>query len=29
MEFITFGDLSVSPEESRDVIEFITQKKKC
>ena len=27
MEFITFRDLSVSPEESRDVIEFITQKR--
>ena len=29
MEFVTFGDLSLSPKESRDVIEFIAQKKKC
>ena len=27
MEFVTFGDLSLSPEESRDIIEFITQKR--
>ena len=27
MEFVTFGDLSLSPEESRDIIEFIAQKK--
>ena len=27
MEFVTFGDLSLSPEESRDIIELITQKR--
>ena len=27
MEFVTFGDLSLSPEESRDIIEFIAQKR--
>ena len=27
MEFVTFGDLSLSPEESRDIIEFIVQKR--
>ena len=27
MEFVTFGDLSLSPEESRDIIEFIMQKR--
>ena len=27
MEFVTFGDLSLSPEESRDIIEIIAQKR--
>ena len=27
MEFVTFGDLRLSPEESRDIIEFIAQKR--
>ena len=27
MEFVKFGDLSLSPEESRDIIEFIAQKR--
>ena len=27
MEFVSFGDLSLSPEESRDIIEFIAQKR--
>ena len=27
MEFVTFGDLSLSPEKSRDIIEFIAQKR--
>ena len=27
MEFVTFGDLSLSPEESRDITEFIAQKR--
>ena len=27
MDFVTFGDLSLSPEESRDIIEFIVQKR--
>ena len=27
MEFVTFRDLSLSPEESRDIIEFIAQKR--
>ena len=27
MEFVTFRDLSLSPKESRDVIEFIAQKR--
>ena len=27
MEFVTFGDLSLSPEESRDIIEFIAQER--
>ena len=27
MEFVTFSDLSLSPKESRDVIEFIAQKR--
>ena len=27
MEFITFRDISLSPEESRDIIEFITEKR--
>ena len=27
MEFVTFGDLSLSPEESRDINEFIAQKR--
>ena len=26
MEFVTFRDLSLSPEESRDILEFIAQK---
>ena len=26
MEFATFGDLSLSPNKSRDIIEFIAQK---
>ena len=27
MEIINFGDLTLSPEESRDIIEFIAQKR--
>ena len=27
MEYITFRDLDLSPEESRDIIEFIAQKR--
>ena len=27
MEFITFRDISLSPEESRDIIEFIAKKR--
>ena len=27
MEFVTFGDLNFSPEESREIIEFIAQKR--
>ena len=27
MEFITFKDLNLSPEESRDIIEFIAKKR--
>ena len=27
MEFVTFGDLNFSPEESREIIEFIVQKR--
>ena len=26
MEFVTFRDISLSPEESRDIIEFIAKK---
>ena len=27
MEFVTFRDISLSPEESRDIIEFIAKKR--
>ena len=27
MEYITFRDISLSPEESRDIIEFIAKKR--
>ena len=27
MEFLTFRDISLSPEESRDIIEFIAKKR--
>ena len=27
MELVTFGDLSLSPKESRDIIKFIAQKR--
>ena len=27
MEFITFGYINLSPEESRDIIEFIAKKR--